>query len=523
MADQKLEIIFNKSMIGDKRNRDFAYLRKGIFNSQTPGLYPSRDFVRTLPQDELLATDHVVDILGDANTGLKVIVEGTGSIYRFYDLGSDVTSNDDFDGNILALAYGDGVLGGGVYLVDDTTEKVYEIYTLNTNIVEIGTFASNPDVEIGGYDGLYFWWAGSKIWKQLPGQSPVLAFSATGIANNYLKFMDFYEDQIILFAQKDNDIYIYFWDKSDTTLFQKRIIIKNSILVGGGVIDDTLMLIRSEYDYTNRKEREGKMIISGWNGVTFKELNSIPTGRGNVTIPSSGAALNGASCRCNSEYMLLAVDNNDDATKNADLYNNYVYKIYKTGGIEALVNPVANGSYNFADIVAFGRGFHAISVPRQSVTIAKIYIDEDDNDSFNEYNNFINSEYITNFYCNPFNYHKLDAINISFEKLFRNNALTPDVDEELDIYYRTSDRLGWTLLGAVTAQKVIDNVNKRLDQTNINTTYPVNEQRYQITRMPDGTALPEFNEIQFKFLSKKGFSIIGAWFDYSYITRNMIK
>lgn len=95
-----------------------------------------------------------------------------------------------------------------------------------------------------------------------------------------------------------------------------------------------------------------------------------------------------------------------------------------------------------------------------------------------------------------------------------------DETEKLEIYYRISDRLGWTLLGEVTAEKVIANVNKRIDQTNI---IPVPEQRYQITKMPDLTALPEFNEIQFKFISKNGFSVIGAWFEYSYITRNVIK
>lgn len=92
--------------------------------------------------------------------------------------------------------------------------------------------------------------------------------------------------------------------------------------------------------------------------------------------------------------------------------------------------------------------------------------------------------------------------------------------ETLQLYYRTSDREDWTLLGEVTAEKVIANVNKRIDQT---TTIPVPEQRYQITKMPDGSALPEFNEIQFKFKSLHGFSVIGAWFEYSYITRNVLK
>lgn len=92
--------------------------------------------------------------------------------------------------------------------------------------------------------------------------------------------------------------------------------------------------------------------------------------------------------------------------------------------------------------------------------------------------------------------------------------------ETLELYYRVSDREDWILLGEVTAEKVIANVNKRIDQTGV---IPVPEQRYQFTKLPDGTSLPEFNEIQFKFISKNGFSIIGCWFEYSYITRNMLK
>lgn len=523
MADQKKEIKFNRSMIGDKRNEDFAYLRKQIFNSQTPGLYPAQDLVRQYPQSVLASNDQLVDIAGDVNTFLKVIVAGPSNVYRFYPLGSDVICNNSFTGSIRAVAAGfnQTMNQDGLFFVDETTDKVYSVNYQNANCSEVGTFPSSPSVNIGGYDGLNFWWAGSKIWKQLPEQTPVLAFSNTGFSD--LRFMAFYEDEIIFFTQKDNDIYIYFWDKSDTTVFSKRIRIKNSILVGGGVVDDTLMLIRSKYDYSNPKERRGKMIISAWSGISFKELNSIPTGRGNVTIPAT-TDVHGVSCRCNNEYMLLAVDNNDNETKNADLYVNYVYKIYKDGGIEALSDVVANGNNNFASIVNFGLGFHVIGVFESGGVIPKIYADNDNqNTANNNYIDFTNSVYITNFYCDPFNYHRLDSINISFEKLYRNNGMVTPVDEELDLYYRTSDRLGWTLLGTVTAQKVIDNVNKRLDQTNINTTYPVNEQRYQITKMPDGKALPEFNEIQFKFLSKNGFSVIGAWFEYSYITRNMIK
>lgn len=95
-----------------------------------------------------------------------------------------------------------------------------------------------------------------------------------------------------------------------------------------------------------------------------------------------------------------------------------------------------------------------------------------------------------------------------------------DETERLEIFYRVSDRLPWTLLGEITATKMIANVNKRIDQEGV---VPVPEQRYQFTKLPNGDALPSFNEIQFKFKSYNGFSIIGAWFEYDYITRQTLK
>lgn len=95
------------------------------------------------------------------------------------------------------------------------------------------------------------------------------------------------------------------------------------------------------------------------------------------------------------------------------------------------------------------------------------------------------------------------------------------LEAKLEIYYRVSERDGWTLLGTITTTKVIENVNARIDATE---QQPLEEQRYQFTKFDaDNAELPEFNEIQFKFKSYNGFSIIGAWLEYSYITRNTLK
>lgn len=97
------------------------------------------------------------------------------------------------------------------------------------------------------------------------------------------------------------------------------------------------------------------------------------------------------------------------------------------------------------------------------------------------------------------------------------NPLAP----RLEVYYRVSERSPWNLLGIITSDTIIENVDKRIDQT---LDEPIRSQRYQITKILDGvdvSSLPEFNEIQYWFKSYNGFSVIGATHEYSYITRNV--
>lgn len=95
-------------------------------------------------------------------------------------------------------------------------------------------------------------------------------------------------------------------------------------------------------------------------------------------------------------------------------------------------------------------------------------------------------------------------------------------DPQLDIYYRISERDDWAFLGSITPALIRANVNARRDYPEDTSEEGVPEQTYQFTKLPDGSPLPEFNEIQFKFVSKRGFSVIAAWFSYSYLTRNTL-
>lgn len=143
----------------------------------------------------------------------------------------------------------------------------------------------------------------------------------------------------------------------------------------------------------------------------------------------------------------------------------------------------------------------------------------DNAESFNDYaydnyTNYTSTEYITNFLEEPYDVKKLNAFSFAFEKLFKNTAGSGG-QEQLDIYYRTSDREDFTLLASITAQNVIDYTNKEAEMTG---SVPVLQQRYDISQMPDGSLLPNFNEIQFYFKIKNGMSIIDAFYEYENIT-----
>lgn len=510
-------------MTADKRNTDFAYLIKNAFESETDGLYPGKDFERVAP-GQLAAVETIIDVLGSSQApfDIKVITETSGGDTRFFNLGRESTSNTTLTGiTVDATAFG----SDGVYIFCDN-DKVYRVNHTNGNTTEIATDGNNILPGVGAFDGLYYWWVGNKIGRQLPGSSTIdLAFTSTGLTSNAApRFVAFYDDEMVIFAQSGADILVLFWDKSNTTFYSKRLVVKNSMLVAGGVVDGALMLVRSVGNSTNIKETEGEMVISRFDGQKFVRVNSIKAGRGDTTHAGAVHVRN-TSCRTGSEVMLFSVDDNERASKNPDLYQNYVYKLRNDGSLEVMALPVANNSVDYAHIVNLFQEYNVFVVNGSGSgdgQFAHIYTNENDNRNYDDYDGYTTTEYITNFYGSAGTLHRLDAFTVAFERLFRNEDDPSIGDEELDVYYRTSDRVGWTLMGNVTAQKVIDNVNLRLDPTTAEA-IPLMEQRYQFTKMPDTSALPEYNEIQFKLVPKKGFSIIAAWFNYSYITRNTVQ
>lgn len=512
----KREIEFFNSMTLDKRAAQFAYLRKQCFRANTKGLYPAADFAAENPsQATITASKDIEDILGAEATGgisfdIKVIVRD-GDDLRFYNLGSNSESNTA----LTNIDYECGVMGNDgvrICLDDDTTRRVNH---QNSNAPSSdGTFTgARPD--IAGFDGLYYWWLSSnEIYRQIKSAAPTVAFNNLGVTP---VFHGFYNDQMVIYAQEGKDVIVLFWDKSDLDLFDKRVLVKNARLIAGGVVEGRAMLVTAVGNGSNPKEFKSRLVVSGYDGEKFVELNSIKCDSSIDYEADTGLGVN-------NDRMVFSVTNNEDLG-NTNLYKNFIYEVRGDGSIEVVteIDETTNGE---AHVV---RMFYdnVVYATRGEGTVAPIILrQEESNDDFDDYENYTETEYITNFLNNSYNYHKLEAFAVAFEKLYEqtDTEADPPTGEELDVYYRVSERDDWTLLMNVTVEKVKDNVNANRDQS---TEYASDllglpEQRYMITKMPDDSPLPEFNEIQFRFVSKRGFSIIGAWYGYDYLSRNTL-
>jgi hypothetical protein len=513
MSEQR-EILFQKSMTIDKRNGDFAYLRRNVYPAKTKGLYPSSDFFQERPDTAIVsAADNIVDVLGseEGSYDIKVIVETAAGNTNFYNLGSNATSNTALSGITPDCA----VFGvDGVYMAANNSQ-IYKIQHVNSNTTPVGTPLTSR-ANLGAYDGLYYWWiSSSKIFKQLPNGNPVEAFSGLTMA---VQFVDFHDDKMILVGTQGGSIVVLFWDKSNTTLFEKRIVIQNANLLAMGVVNGTLLLVKAVGNSSNPHEQKGEIVVTKYDGEKFEKINSIKAGDRNLDFVRNTCVSVG------SDVMLFGVDNNDD-TANPELYNNYVYKVQADGSIEVqtLTNEAVDG---IPQVIRLFYNFTLLALNGGSDPISKILINENFSTLFSDYSEYNETVYITNFLNNAYNRHKLDGVGIVFEKLFQQTTATP-TGEKLNVYYRTSERDDFVLLGEVTAEKVYQDVDARYNPTDKLNDYtddslPLHHQIYHITKMPDMSALPEFNEIQFKFESIRGFSVIQAWYYYTYLTRNTL-
>lgn len=509
------KIPFYRSMTADKRAEEFCYLRKNIFDAKTKGLYPAKSFEREGPTwDDADATErdyYIEDILGTERDGYDVkIIVRSGSDLKFFELGSSLEKNTEKTG----VDYECGVFGDdGVHVVLDD-DRVYRVNHQNSNLSDLGPITDAlPD--IATFDGLYYWYISSnEIYKQLDDDDPTVAFNNLGFRP---RFAGAYGDQMIIVGQDSNQIIAVFWDKSDTDLFDKRVTIQNAELIAFGVVDGVPQMVYGRGGSQNIKEREGEIVVANYDGQKFSEVNSIKAGDSEVEYEREQAVAVGT------DFMVFAVDDNANS-HNTELYKDYIYKTHPDGAIEVLAEP--DTTYGSVQNVAVEHNHIIYSQSGISGTyVERIWVNEATSTAYDNYTEYLESVYVTNFLNNSYNRHKLEHISFSFEKLFEQTTGDPQTGgEQLDVYARVSEREDFVLLGTVNAELVKDNVNIRRDQdTEYNSdSLGLPEQIYQITSKDNDIELPEYNEIQFKFVSKRGFSIIDAWYGYSYLSRNVM-
>lgn len=495
----------------DKRAAEFAYLRKKCFDARTKGLFPAIDFEQRNPDQTELTSKNIYDIIGsdEGTFDIKVIVDDAGTT-RFYNLGSNVESNTA----LSAIDFECGIMGDdGVYICADN-DTVYKVQHVNSNTSSEGTF-TQARPRIAGFDGLYYWWLSvNEIYRQTGGSVPTIAFNNLGMTP---LFVDFYNDQMVIYGQQGADTVVLLWDKSDADLFDKRILVKNARLIAGGVVEGRIMLVTAVGNGSNPKEFKSRLVVSGYDGEKFVELNSIKCDSSIDYEDTTGQ-------QAANDKLVFSVQNNDDAA-NTDLYNDFIFEVRSDGSIEVVEQPDTT-TYGDVHVVRIFYDFmvyaHRGTVSEEAIIFRQYTTDDD----YQDYESFTETTYITNFLNNPYNFHKLDAFAVAFEKLYEqtDESAVPPTGEEVDVYYRVSERDDWTQLMNVTVEKVEANVNVNRDQSTeyASDTQGLPEQRYMITSLPDESPLPEFNEIQFKFVTKRGFSIIGAWYAYSYLSRNTL-
>ena len=490
---EKKYIQFNKSMCESKRDENFAYVRHNLLDTSSRGMYPSIDFqeVSGVPAGAVVKKF----------VGGRVFVQD-GNDVKIYNWYGDI-SLGSADYTISNKEFEDAVDGNdGVHWIDDDGHvwKRDNDITGGASVPHIGTNRITFD---GTY---YFFTAGNEIWRQLGDDTPTKVFDETG---GYVKQIFAHSNNIFYITHNSLDFTINIWSKDSSTLLERKVIVSNARLLGIGSLDGDVIVVTGVGNSTNTNEKKGEIIVSIFDGEKLVRLNSIRAGDDQISVRKNAFAIGNG-------VMAVGIRSNA-SDRNFTLYKDWLLKIKSNGSIEA-IHSFDNDSNDKFRSVGISYNFIAFGTDN-----GKFYYNNDDvnNNYGHQLSTYTNARYITNLLDFTGSKHKFGGIGISFEKIFNQQS-------ELIISYRVSERDDWTVIDTVTAQKIKDNMDTRQSQTTKDAEYNdddvgLNIQHYELTKMPDGTPFNEYYEIQFKFESKHGFSLIDAWYYTDYIKRETRK
>lgn len=501
----KIPIQFHKTMNANKRASISCYFRKNVLETDDRGLYPAVTPIEMTGskynvqktnnrQSKIMAGNNILFYKSNLTEGYRYIDNNDGTVslngsadFAVSGVGSiPIDSADSPDGSLW-------IASGG---------KVYDI----TGTLQFDTGGTGKKII---YDGVYFYAFGNKqIHRFLYGGTASVAFNDTysdvsGVGLTSTEQLCFVTE----FGTAQEGFSVLIWDKTSTTLLDKKIVYRAEKFLEMFNIGENLFLITHKKDGANYKENRGKISVKIYNGGVFQEVNSIVAGSKLVERKASIEAGEVA-------YLSLSQDVYAGDYKKDTFMQNAVYKITNSGGItiesDVVDMPITNSSITMLGrhngIMFFGGAFYEIAT--------KV----DGGEKLSEYANYNSTAYATNFTGDFSAKKKLLGIGLAFEKIFKTGA-------SVKISYRVSDRDDWTLLKEITSEDVKNDMESRISQTQkdldlSDITKGLSVQVYELIKNSNGSAFAEYYECQFKFELFGGMSIIDAWFYSDAIKRN---
>ncbi len=505
------EIKFSKTMGADKRNPNLAYLKVNNFDAKTDGFYPAKGLDSDIFSSEwelkgLFSTNHETPFY---------VIYNKNTDKSYWDWYTDHTPDNLIVDGEEVLSWSDGNYGMR-FGTDDG--KIYD----GAGVLK-GDTGSHHDIYITLHDGLHYYYfsKNGKIYRQIDDEPLVEVFD--GIPDN-VKTAFTYNDTIILVSNFGNRNFIYFWDKEDNTKFIKRISLYNTYISAIGVLEGKLMMLHNILRATNKKEHETEIRLSQYNGENFTMVNSILLPNGQTRFFNKNLYSVGNSIM----IAYIKPYDRDKPTKG----RRFIIKATAEGYIEMLhdVTFKDDTSTNIISGVFVGPDANFVwgwNKPQGGSTYyATLWNDRSHNNEIDEFGGLWKAEYITNLLESSIEQKSLKSLVIFFEQLF------DDTQGKLTIYYRLSDRENdeskdyWKELAVIDINSIKENGLVNRDETLTNTEIADNDlglgiQTYEINTLPDGSQLPDFNEIQYKFVSEKGFSIIKAYHGFDKERRSL--
>ena len=333
---EQKEILFSKSMTADKRNEDFAYFRNNLFDSRHGGLYPSHQFsaidIGINASKQVMFIDAIASSTPSTTIFPRRIIVQNGADLELYVEGTTTPfatlAGATFVGAVTANeVINVCVLQGGVH-------KMVFIFLIGApqTVLLTNNITGNIPLRYGVFDGLYIYWAtntsNSPIYRTASQSSvPTQVFADVG---GNIDALETFNEQIIVCDETWNNINIFFWGKSSSSLYDKRIIVKNSRFLAIGQVEGRLILVHTVGNSTNIKERAGEIVVSAYDGEKFVRINSINAGNNTV----SRASPYKANYAIGNGVIVLGIDNNYN--QKSQIYQNHLLKIYPDGRIETL-------------------------------------------------------------------------------------------------------------------------------------------------------------------------------------------